>query len=278
MSASATTMRRVGANGFAMPVLGLGTWRMEGEACTEAVARALALGYRHVDTAEMYANEAAVGAGLRASGVARGDIHLTTKVWWEHLAPDALRAAFAASLKRLGTDYVDLLLIHWPHPTMDLPAALGAMVALKEQGQVRAIGVSNFTVALMQEAVRHAPIACNQVEYHLLLGQAKVREFARAHGIVVTAYAPVGRGIFTGEPTIARIAARHEASPEQVGLAWLLAQEGVAAIPKAQRAENQLANLAALDLRLSPRDIAALDALPKNRRQVSPGFAPRWDV
>ncbi len=199
-------MRRIGTHGLAMPVLGLGTWPMKGDDCAKAVAAALATGYRHIDTAEMYGNEEAVGAGIRASGVARADIHLTTKVWWEHLEPRALRAAFDASLQRLGTDYVDLFLIHWPASGMDLGAALDTMMTLREGGFARAIGVSNFTVALMQEAVRRAPIACNQVEYHLMLGQAKVLEFARAHGIAVTAYAPVARGLFSNDATVAAIA------------------------------------------------------------------------
>ena len=276
-SSQPTPIRRIGTHGLAMPVLGLGTWPMKGEACTSAVAAALAMGYRHIDTAEMYGNEGAVGAGIRASGVARGDIHLTTKVWWEHLEPKSLRAAFDASLQRLGVDYVDLFLIHWPAAGMDLGAALDTMMALREAGRARAIGVSNFTVALMAEAVRRAPIACNQVEYHLMLGQSKVLAFARAHAIAVTAYAPVARGLFAGDPTVSAIAKRHGAAPEQVALAWLLAQDGVAAIPKAAKPENQRANLAALDLRLSAADIAALDALPKDRRQVDPSFAPAWD-
>jgi 2,5-diketo-D-gluconate reductase B len=271
------SMRLIGTHGLAMPVLGLGTWPMKGDDCAKAVAAALATGYRHIDTAEMYGNEEAVGAGIRASGVPRADIHLTTKVWWEHLEPRALRAAFDASLQRLGTDYVDLFLIHWPASGMDLGAALDTMMMLREGGFARAIGVSNFTVALMQEAVRRAPIACNQVEYHLMLGQAKVLEFARAHGIAVTAYAPVARGLFSNDATVAAIAGKHGASAEQVALAWLLAQDGVAAIPKAAKPENQRANLAALDLELSPEDIAALDALPKERRQVNPSFAPAWD-
>lgn len=276
-STETTSIRRIGTHGLAMPALGLGTWPMKSEECAKAVAGALAMGYRHVDTAEMYGNEEAVGAGIRASGVARGDIHLTTKVWWEHLEPKALRAAFDASLQRLGVDYVDLFLIHWPAAGMDLGAALDTMMALREGGFTRAIGVSNFTVALMGEAVRRAPIACNQVEYHLMLGQSKVLAFARTHGIAVTAYAPVARGLFANDPTVSAIARRHDASAEQVALAWLLAQDGVAAIPKAAKPENQRANLAALDLQLSAADIAALDALPKDRRQVNPSFAPAWD-
>ncbi len=136
-------MRRIGTHGLSMPVLGLGTWPMKGEECATAVAGALAMGYRHIDTAEMYGNEEAVGAGIRASGIARADIHLTTKVWWDHLEPKALRAAFNASLQRLGTDYVDLYLIHWPASAMNLGAALDTMMALRAAGFARAIGVSN---------------------------------------------------------------------------------------------------------------------------------------
>ncbi len=275
-------MERITTQGMRMPKLGLGTWRMEGSECRVAVERALALGYRHLDTAEMYGNEAEVGAGLAGSRVARADVHLTTKVWWEHLQPDAMRDALRRSLDRLATPYVDLYLIHWPPPPRvdHLPAALEALTALKEEGLTRAIGVSNFPVALMRQAVEElgAPIACNQVEYHVLLDQSAVLDYARAHDIAVTAYCPLAQGRLAEYPDLAAIAQKHGATPPQIALAWLLEQPGVAAIPKAARAESQRANLEALSIRLDDEDRATIALLPKDERFVSPSFAPRWDA
>ena len=272
-------MELITAQGLRMPKLGLGTWRMAGAECQVAVERALALGYRHLDTAEMYGNEEAVGAGLAASAVPRSEVHVTTKVWHEHLAPHALRDALRRSLDRLATPYVDLHLIHWPAPGMDLPAALDAMMALKAEGLIRALGVSNFTVALLRQAVEEvgAPVACNQVEYHVLLDQSAVLDYARAHDMAVTAYSPLAQGRLADYPTLAAVARKHGATPAQVALAWLLQQPGVAAIPKAQRAESQRANLETLSLRLDDEDRAAIALLPKDERFVSPSWAPRWD-
>ncbi|MBU6498916.1 MAG: aldo/keto reductase [Rhodospirillales bacterium] len=272
-------MKMITSQGMRMPALGLGTWTMKGEACTAAVLGALSRGYRHIDTAQMYGNEEAVGAALAATDVKRADIHLTSKVWWENLAPDAMRRALDASLKQLQTSYVDLYLIHWPSPTMDLPAALAQMVAFKEQGLARAIGVSNFPVALLRRAVEEiqAPVACNQVEYHVLLDQSKLLAYARAKGVALTAYCPLARGGLAEHPGLAAIAAKHGATPAQVALKWLLDQDGVAAIPKAARAESQQANLDALALTLDDADRATIAALPKNDRCVNPAFAPAWD-
>jgi 2,5-diketo-D-gluconate reductase B len=273
-------MQRIGTTGLEMPKLGLGTWRMSGAECQQAVEGALALGYRHIDTAEMYDNEAAIGAALAATDVRRQDIFLTSKVWHDHLAPGALRRALDASLNRLRTDYLDLYLIHWPSASMRLAETLEAMTRLKEEGRIRNIGVSNFTVALMRQAVEAigAPIVCNQVEYHLFLDQSPVLAYARANGIVVSAYRPLAQGVLEDQPEIARIAAKHDASPQQIALAWLLGQEMVAAIPKAARAASQRANLAALDIRLDDEDRAMIAALPKDGRLVNPGWAPRWDA
>lgn len=269
----------VGAQGLHMPKLGLGTWRMKGAACRQAVEHALALGYRHIDTAEMYDNEAAIGEALVATAVKREDIHLTSKVWYEHLAPDALRRALGASLAKLRTDYLDLYLIHWPAPSMDLAKTLEAMIRLREEGKIRNIGVSNFTVALMRQAVEEvgAPITCNQVEYHVFLDQSAVLGYARKHGIVVSAYRPLAQGALEAEPDIMRIATKHDASPQQIALKWLLDQDGVAAIPKAARDETQRANLAALNIELDDEDRRAIAALPKHQRLVDPGWAPHWD-
>lgn len=267
-------------NGLAMPELGLGTWRMKGEDCTAAVEGALARGYRHIDTAQMYGNEDAVGDALANTPVARGDIHLTTKVWWENLAPDAMQRAMAESLTKLRQSYVDLYLIHWPSPTMDLAAALGQMVAFKEQGLARNIGVANFPISLLRQAVVEigAPIAVNQFEYHVLLDQTKLVDECRSLGVAVTAYCPLAQGRLADHPSLTAIAEKHKASAAQVALKWLLDQDGVSPIPKAARAESQQANLDAMKLVLDDADRAAIAALPKDQRFVSPGFAPVWDV
>ncbi len=267
------------AGGIVFPKLGLGTWRLSGKIAEAAVGQALALGYRHIDTAEMYANEEAVGAGIAASGVKRGKIHLTTKVWWTNLAPEAVRRALAASLEKLGTDYVDLYLIHWPAPDMDLGATLGAMLKLREEGLVRAIGVANFPVALLRRAVEEigAPIACEQIEYHVLLDQAKLLSYARARKIPVIAYCPLAQGRLADHAVLGRIAAKHGVTAAQVALAWLLGQEGVGAIPKSGRWEGLKANLDSAGIALDAADRAAIAALPKNQRCVNPGFAPAWD-
>lgn len=267
-------------NGLHMPKLGLGTWPLKGEECVAAVQGALSRGYRHIDTAQMYGNEDAIGEALANTEVARGDIHLTTKVWWENLSPDAMQRAMDDSLRLLRTPYVDLYLIHWPAPDMDLPAALGQLVKFKEQGLARNIGVSNFPTALLKRAVEdiQAPIAVNQFEYHVLLDQRKLVEYAHSVGVAVTAYCPLAQGKLADHPVLAELATKHGATAAQVALKWLLDQDGVAAIPKASRAETQLANLAALNLTLDDADRAAIAALPKDQRCVDPGFAPAWDV
>jgi 2,5-diketo-D-gluconate reductase B len=212
--------------------------------------------------------------------VARDQLHVTTKVWHEHLAPDAIRKAFDASLKKLKLDFVDLYLIHWPSRTMDLPAALETLVRLREEGLTRAIGVCNFTLPLLRTAIEEvgAPIACNQIEYHVFLSQAPILAYLRGKGVPLVAYAPLANGIVADSPELQAIGAKHGASAAQVALAWLLEQDGVAAIPKAARAESQKANLAALDLKLDDEDRKAIAALPKDQRRVNPPFAPQWDA
>jgi 2,5-diketo-D-gluconate reductase B len=272
-------METIDAPGMRMPKLGLGTWQMRGDDCRAAVERALALGYRHIDTAEGYGNEAEVGAALAGSGVARGDVHLTTKVSQSNLAPDAMRRALDSSLQKLRTEYVDLYLIHWPAPGQDMRAPLETLAALRDGGRVRAIGVSNFPVALMRLAVEGLglPIACNQVEYHPLLDQSAVLAYARTHGIAVAAYCPIARGEVFNQPELEAVARKHGATAAQVALRWLMDQDHVAAIPKAAREETQRQNLAALDLRLDDDDRARIARAPKNRRLVNPGWAPAWD-
>jgi 2,5-diketo-D-gluconate reductase B len=265
-------------SGISLPKLGLGTFRMQGDACRVAVESALDLGYRHLDTAEMYANEEAIGAALAASKVARKDLHVTTKVWNENLAPDAIRRAFDASLKKLRLDHVDLYLVHWPARNMNLPAIFETLMKLREEGRTRAIGVANFNIALLKTVVDEikAPIACNQVEYHVMLDQTKLRQFLSAKSIPLVAYCPLAQGRAASDEALAAIGRKHNASAAQVALKWLLDQ-GVAAIPKASRAESQKANLNALKVQLDDADRAVIAALPKDKRCVNPGFAPVWD-
>lgn len=267
-------------HGLHMPKLGLGTWPMLGEECTRAVEQALSLGYRHIDTAQAYNNEEAVGQALSNTDVPREQIHVTTKVWWDQLQPDAMRHSMERSLKALQADYVDLFHIHWPTPDMDLQRTLETLASFKEQGLARHIGVANFPLALLRRAVEElgTPLSAIQVEYHVLLGQSGLLDYARQHDMVLTAYTPLARNKVSQIPQIQQIAAKHGVLPTQVALKWLLDQDNVAAIPKASSQANQLANLGALQVQLDDEDRALIADLPKDQRQVSPDFAPQWDV
>src|SRR3979411_1288757 len=272
-------MDHLQTRGISLPRLGLGTFRMQGDACRAGVENALSLGYRHIDTAEMYGNEDARGAAIGASRLARNELHVTTKVWHENLAPDAIRRAFDASLKKLRLDHVDLYLVHWPARSMNLPAMFEVLMRLKEAGRTRAIGVANFNIALLKTVVEEikAPIACNQVEYHVMLDQTRLRKFLNAKSIPLVAYCPLAQGRVASDEALAAIGRKHNASAAQVALKWLLDQDGVAAIPKASRAESQQANLDAQHVGLDDEDRQAIAALPKNQRCVNPGFSPAWD-
>ena len=272
-------MESLQTQGISLPRLGLGTFRLQGDACRAAVESALGLGYRHIDTAEMYGNEEAIGPAIAASGVARKDLHVTTKVWNENLEPDAIRRAFDSSLKKLRLDHVDLYLVHWPSPDMKLPAVLETLMKLKEEGRTRAIGVANFNIALLKQAVEEikAPIACNQIEYHVLLDQTPIRKYMAGKSIPLVAYCPLAQGRAASNETLMAIGKKHNASAAQVALKWLLDQDGVAAIPKASREESQKANLGALKVKLDDDDRKAIAALPKDQRFVKPGFSPIWD-
>lgn len=272
-------MENIETQGISLPKLGLGTFRMQGDICRAAVESGLGLGYRHLDTAEMYGNEEAIGAAIAASKIARGDLHVTTKVWNENLAPDAMRRAFDASLKKLRLDHVDLYLVHWPAKNMNLPVMFETLMKLKQEGRTRAIGVANFNIALLKTVVEEikAPIACNQVEYHVMLDQTPLRKYLTAKSIPLVAYCPLAQGRVASDEALARIGKKHNVSAAQVALKWLLDQDGVAAIPKASRPESQQANLDALKLKLDDADRTAIAGLPKGKRCVNPGFAPAWD-
>ena len=273
------TMELITNHGLRMPKLGLGTGLLRNAAGQAAIEMGLSLGFRHLDTAEMYTNEATVGAAIAASGVPRGDIHVTTKVLPENMRPEDLLRSMDRSLAALQSDYVDLYLIHWPSSEIDMATTLGTMMRLKEQGCARAIGVSNFNVALLRQAVEviGAPIAANQIEYHALLDQSAVLRYARSKGIAVIAYAPLGRARVFEPPEMQTIARKHGVSPAQVALKWLLDQDLVSAIPRAGRRESQQENLDALRLVLDDEDRAAIARLPKDQRVVNVAWAPPWD-
>ena len=273
-------MESITTQGVAIPRLGFGTFRMPGGDAQPVVESAIALGYRHIDTAAMYENEAAVGAAITASGVNRNELFVTTKAWHDQLAPDGLRGAFDASLGKLRLDHVDLYMIHWPSRDMDMAATLEALMSLRERGLTRAIGVCNFNLPMLRRAIEEidAPIASVQVEYHPFLSQSALLGYLRRHGLPLTAYAPLAQGRAASDPVLASIGQKHGASAAQIAIAWLLDQPGVAVIPKAARPESQKANLAALDIRLDDEDRAAIAALPKDQRFVRPPFAPEWDA
>lgn len=233
-------MDNLKTQGISLPKLGLGTFRMQGDACRAAVESALSIGYRHIDTAEMYANEESIGAALAAAHLPRSELHVTTKVWHENLSPDAIRRAFDASLNKLRLDHVDLygaLAVEG----CQLGAVFETLMKIKQEGRTRAIGVANFTTALLKIAVEdiRAPIACNQIEYHAMLDQSKVLAYLAAKSIPLVAYCPLAQGRVASEPVLAEIGVKHNATAAQVALKWLLDQPGVAAIPKASRRESQ---------------------------------------
>ncbi len=274
-------VHRVCGNGAEIPAIGLGSWTLRDDAATRLVAAALEAGYRHIDTATSYENEAAVGAGLRASGVARDEIFLTTKVWPTDLAAGDLQRSVEGSLRRLGIDRVDLALIHWPSKTVPLADSIAALNEVRARGLARNIGVSNFTVALIEQAVALSayPLACNQVEYHPFLNQDRVLAACRKHGLAMVSYCPLARGseLFR-QAAVAEAAARHGKSPAQVVLRWHVQQDGVAAIPRSSDPGRIRENLGVFDFILDAGEVAAIDALrPRSLRICDFDFSPQWD-
>lgn len=274
-------MHNVAANGASIPALGLGTWTLKGETCGEMVGQALSLGYRHIDTAAMYGNEEAVGAGLRASGVARDDVFITTKVWWTDLAAADLRRSAEASLARLDLDAVDLLLIHWPNPAIPLEETVSALNRVREDGLARHIGVSNFPTALLKQAIAlsDAPLVVNQVEHHPYLDQSRVRAVCDAAGMGLVGYSPLYRGgDLLEEAAVTHAAEAHGKTPGQVVLRWHVQQEKTIAIPRTTRKERLAENLAVFDFALSDAEMAAITALGAARRRIgNHEFSPQWD-
>lgn len=265
-----------------IPAFGVGTFRLTGQTVVDSVRNALDLGYRAVDTAQIYGNEAEVGQALDESGVPRADLFVTTKIWTNHYARNKLVPSLRESLAKLRTDYVDLTLIHWPAPGngVELPEYLAALAEAQALGLTRQIGISNFNIALTQQAVATLGkdvIATNQIELSPYLQNRTLVSYLQAQGIAVTSYMTLAYGKVLKDPVIGLIARKHEATPAQVALAWAL-QLGYAVIPSSTRRENLASNLLARQLRLDEEDMAQIAELERNGREVSPdGLAPAWD-
>jgi 2,5-diketo-D-gluconate reductase B len=267
---------------MSIPAFGLGTFRLKGQTVIDSVRNALDVGYRAIDTAQIYDNEAEVGQAIADAGVARDDLFVTTKVWIANFSHDALLDSLRESLRKLRTDHVELTLIHWPSPKDAVPMAeyLGALAEAKSQGLTRQIGISNFTIAQTRQAIDILgadAIATNQIEVHPYLQNRAWIAFLKDQGIHVTAYMSLAYGEVLKDPVIQAIADRHQATPAQVALAWAL-QQGYAVIPSSTKRENLASNLLAADLRLSEEDMARIATLDRGQRLANPAaIAPDWD-
>ncbi len=272
-------MQTVQAHGALIPAIGLGTWELRGRICSRVVEQAIRLGYRHIDTAQVYENEREVGDGLRGSGIRRDQVFLTTKIWTTHFAPLDLIRSVRESLARLRMDHVDLVLLHWPNPHVPLHETLRGLGRVREAGLARHVGVSNFTVALIEQAMAMTPVplVCNQIEYHPFLSQDKVLDACRRFGLAVIAYSPIAKGRVKNDATLGRIASTHGKTAAQVCLRWLV-QQGVAAIPRTSRIERLSENMAINDFVLSDVEMAEISALGSpSGRLTNYSFSPNWD-
>jgi 2,5-diketo-D-gluconate reductase B len=270
-------MTVIEAKGFKIPIIGLGTWALRGRECARLVEQAIRIGYRHIDTAQMYDNEAEVGEGVRASGL-RAEVMVTTKVQPQRLAPHDLERSVKESLAKLRFDTIDLLLIHWPNPRVPLSETLGAMTKLKREGFVKQIGISNFTVALLAEANKLSnELVCNQIECHPFLDQDKVIAACRSAGMAVVAYSPIARGGAKGNAVLERIGKTHGKTASQVCLRWLT-QQGIVVIPRTSKIERLQENRDILDFDLSDAEMKEIAGLARNGgRIVDWSWSPQWD-
>lgn len=265
-----------------MPKLGLGTWQLKDSACQDAVSYALEnTPCRHIDTAQIYGNEAQVGAAIEKSSVARDDIFLTTKIWMENFHADDVIASIEKSLEKLKTDYCDLILVHWPHDEIPFDETLGALSKAKEQGKTRLIGISNFTTDQVKKVREDLgfDVAVNQCEYHPFLDQSALIEQARKYGMIFTAYSPIAQGKVKSNDTLKGIAKKYDKSPVQVTLRWLYQQDRVVAIPRSSSKGHIQSNFDILNFELTDQEMSEISALRnKEMRIVDPDFAPEWDV
>ena len=274
-------MQTVNVHGARIPALGYGTYGMGRSDMLRMLPAALKAGFRHVDTAQIYRNEAEVGECVAASGIPRAEIFITTKVWVANYAPHAFAASVDESLGKLRTDYIDLLLLHWPHNSVPLAEQIGALNAAVKAGKVRHIGVSNFNRALLAEAIAlsETPLVTNQFEYHPYLNQSLLIEATRRAGLAVTAYCGMAVGRVLSDPVLAAMAARHGSSIAQIVLRWLIQQDNVVALSRTTNERRLAENLAIFDFELDGEEMAAIHALaqPGSRIVNPPGLAPVWD-
>lgn len=272
-------MHVIEANGARIPAVGLGTWQLNGATCVRMVTEALRAGYRHVDTASMYGNEPEVGEGLRASGVKRDEVFITTKVWQDALRAKDFERSVERSLKKLQLPAVDLVLIHWPNPSVPLRETIGALNRVKREGLARHIGVSNFTVALVDEAVElsEEPLIINQIELHPFLDASKVIAACRRHGLSITAYCPIARGSAASDKVLGRIGKVHGKSAAQVCLRYLVQRDFIV-IPRTSKKERLSENFALFDFELAKEEMEEIYRLAHPRgRVVEWGGTPEWD-
>ena len=266
-------------NQFKMPKIGFGTYRLNGSLAVDSVKKALQLGLRHIDTAQVYDNEAEVGQGIRESKVPRGDIFLTTKIWFNCLSEEKIKQSFQVSLNKLKTDYVDLLLIHWPNLEIPLEESLGAFMFLQKKSVVRFIGVSNFTCDLLKKARQICPqIITNQVEYHPLINQQKMLNLVEDKNMFLTAYSPLIRGKVFQIQQLIDLGKKYNKSPSQIALKWLIDQKNVVVVFKSSHEKYIRQNCAIFDFKMEDEDKSLLFRLNKNKqRLIDPPFAPDWD-
>lgn len=274
-------LRSTTIGGAVIPKLGLGTWQLRGESCARIVSEALRLGYTHVDTAQGYGNEEAVGDGLAASGVSRESVFVTTKVQPQRMADGDLQRSVDESLRKLRVDRIDLLLLHWPNPKIPLSETIRALNEVKRDGRVSHIGLSNFTTRLLDEAwaLTREPFVAEQIEYHPYLDQTKMLAALRAREMGIIAYCPIALGRVIGDPAIEEIARAHGRSVAQVALRWLVQQPDVIAIPKTAKLERLTENLGVFDFALTDAEMARMSALtrPGSRLVNEPQWVPEWD-
>ncbi|MBF2720173.1 aldo/keto reductase [Psychrobacter sp. NG254] len=281
MSAKKYNIRTAGQ--ASIPILGLGTWQSTGQDCVDVVKKALEMGYEHIDTAQAYGNEKEVGEGIRQSGVARDKFFLTTKIFPDDMKfePEKLVAAAKRSLEDLGTDYVDLLLLHWPDDRVPLSETIPALCELQKQGLTRHIGVSNFNIANIIEAEKYAdvPIVVNQVEFHPFIKQNTLQTFLNNHHILLEAYSPLARGDVFDNDIIKGIAEAHNVTPAQISLAWILSDKHRVAIPKTSNPDHLQGNLDAIDVKLSTDELEQIGKLARSdgRKIAHPDYSPVWD-